>query len=65
LIYVPERRCSNGKLAYEKTTGFELIRASPTRLFTSKDGGIIADCASRYFISISLETWESRLIFIT
>ena len=42
-----ERRCSFGKLAYEKTTGFELIRARPTRLFSDRDGGIIADCASR------------------
>ena len=39
-----ERRCSFGKLAYEKTTGFELIRARPTRLFSDRDGGIIGDC---------------------
>jgi hypothetical protein len=47
---IPERRCANGKLTYEKTTGYELIRATPTRLFTSKDGGIIADCGSRYVL---------------
>lgn len=40
-----ERRCIHGELAYEKTTGYELIRANPKRLFSDRDGGIIRDCA--------------------
>ena len=39
-----ERRCTFGTLAYEKTTGYELIRGNPTKLFSDRDGGIIGDC---------------------
>lgn len=42
-----ERRCTFGHLTYEKTTGHELIRARPTRLFSDRDGGIIAQCVKR------------------
>ena len=43
-----ERRCKSGRrLAFEKTTGYELIRASPKRLFSDRDGGIVGDCASK------------------
>ena len=42
-----ERRCTFGRLEYEKTTGYELIRASPYRLYSRREGGITADCASR------------------
>ena len=41
------RRCTFGRLEYEKTTGYELIRASPYRLHSRREGGITADCASR------------------
>ena len=44
---VPERRCESGKLHFEKTTGYELIRGNPTRLFSDRDGGIIQDCTGR------------------
>ena len=42
-----ERRCNTGKLHFEKTTGYELIRGNPSRLFSDRDGGIIKDCAGR------------------
>ena len=42
-----ERRCNSGKLHFEKTTGYELIRGNPSRLFSDRDGGIIKDCAGR------------------
>nr|XP_040567250.1 uncharacterized protein LOC121116996 isoform X1 [Lepeophtheirus salmonis] len=42
-----ERSCSFGRLTYEKTTGYELIRGNPTRLYSERDGGIIEQCASR------------------
>ena len=42
-----ERRCDTGKLHFEKTTGYELIRGNPSRLFSDRDGGIIKDCAGR------------------
>ncbi|CAB4063246.1 unnamed protein product [Lepeophtheirus salmonis] len=42
-----ERYCSFGRLTYEKTTGYELIRGNPTRLYSERDGGIIEQCASR------------------
>ncbi len=37
------RRCPTAghRLAFEKTTGSELIRGSPTRLFSDRDGGIV------------------------
>ena len=44
---VAERRCSSGKLHFEKITGYELIRGNPTRLFSHRDGGVIRDCAGR------------------
>ena len=44
---VTERRCSSGQLHFEKTTGYELIRGNPSRLFSDRDGGIISDCAGR------------------
>ena len=47
LQLVTERRCSSGQLHFEKTTGYELIRGNPTRLFSDRDGGIISDCAGR------------------
>jgi len=42
-----ERRCTFGRLQYEKTTGYELIRAQPYRLYSRREGGISAECASR------------------
>ena len=42
-----ERRCTSGKLHFEKTTGYELIRGNPSRLFSDRDGGIIKDCSGR------------------
>ena len=42
-----KRRCTFGRLTYEKTTGHELIRASPSRLFSARDGGISGECARR------------------
>jgi len=42
-----ERRCTFGRLEYEKTTGYELIRAKPYRLYSRRDGGITGECASR------------------
>ena len=42
-----ERRCTFGRLEYEKTTGYELIRAKPYRLYSRRDGGITEECASR------------------
>ena len=42
-----ERRCTFGKLQYEKITGNELIRANPVRLFSRREGGITKDCARR------------------
>ena len=47
LRLVAERRCSSGQLHFEKTTGHELIRGNPSRLFSDRDGGIIDDCAGR------------------
>ena len=47
LLLLTERRCPFGNLAYEKTTGFELIRGSPIRLFSDRDGGIIGECSKR------------------
>ena len=41
------RRCTFGKLEYEKTTGYELIRASPYRLHSRREGGITDECAAR------------------
>ena len=58
-----ERRCTFGRLEYEKTTGqsrlgvththtshpagYELIRAGPKRLHSRREGGISSECASR------------------
>ena len=42
-----ERRCTFGRLEYEKTTGYELIRAKPYRLYSRRDGGISGECGSR------------------
>ena len=42
-----ERRCTFGRLEYEKTTGYELIRAGPKRLHSRREGGISGECASR------------------
>ena len=47
LQLVAERRCSSGQLHFEKTTGYELIRGNPSRLFSDRDGGIIGDCSGR------------------
>ena len=45
---IAERRCKFGsRLAFEKTTGYELIRASPKRLFSDRDGGIVGECARK------------------
>ena len=45
---IAERRCKFGsRLAFEKTTGYELIRASPKRLFSDRDGGIVGECAKK------------------
>ena len=46
-LEITERRCSSGQLHFEKTTGYELIRGNPSRLFSDRDGGIIGDCAGR------------------
>eukprot|EP00095_Tigriopus_kingsejongensis_P000115 maker-scaffold983_size73474-snap-gene-0.8 protein:Tk00115 transcript:maker-scaffold983_size73474-snap-gene-0.8-mRNA-1 annotation:"PREDICTED: uncharacterized protein LOC100909276" len=40
-------RCSFGHLTFEKTTGYELIRALPTKLHSDRDGGIIEECAKK------------------
>ena len=32
-------------MSFEKTTGYELIRAKPKRLFSDRDGGIVGECA--------------------
>ncbi|XP_023323415.1 uncharacterized protein LOC111697594 [Eurytemora carolleeae] len=42
-----ERRCTFGKLEFEKTTGYELIRARPYKLYSRREGGISAECSSR------------------
>ena len=42
-----ERRCTYGKLTYEKTTGYELIRAQPYRLYSLREGGIVGNCGRR------------------
>ena len=48
--FFAERRCTYGKLTYEKTTGYELIRAQPYRLYSLREGGIVVTCAQRVFI---------------
>ena len=42
-----ETRCTFGRLEYEKTTGYELIRAQGKRLHSRREGGISQDCAAR------------------
>ena len=44
---ISERRCTYGKLTYEKTTGYELIRAQPYRLYSLREGGIVGNCGRR------------------
>ena len=43
-------RCTFGKLHYEKVTGNELIRASPSRLFSRREGipGLFLDESLEY-----------------
>jgi len=40
-------RCTFGKLEFEKTTGYELIRAQGRRLHSRREGGISGECAAR------------------
>ena len=42
-----ETRCTFGRLEYEKTTGYELIRAQGKRLHSRREGGISGECAAR------------------
>lgn len=34
-------------MRFEKTTGFELIRANPSKLHSDRDGGIISTCVEK------------------
>ena len=34
-------------MTYEKTTGYELIRAQPYRLYSLREGGIVGNCGRR------------------
>ena len=53
-----ERRCTFGRLEYEKTTGYELIRAKPYRLYSRREGGITGECASRCQADSKYATWK-------
>ena len=56
---IAERRCKFGsRLAFEKTTGYELIRASPKRLFSDRDGGIVGECARKCEEDARCQGWR-------
>ena len=43
-LKILDRRCAYGKLTYEKTKGYELVKAQPYRIYSLEDGVWFSDC---------------------